>query len=211
MPVLKSVQWGAAPTTYHRVWALEIQLVNGLLVCKGRYLSYADASATSRPESSGTITGVPFTGTLGDPLEAFERACVNTPGNPLYGGTYTTSGSAQSSLEVERALAWGRIKVGRDAHLDGGVSTPYGVFDSDLVSIVNILGAAATLPEGATMAWILKDNTAVTLTRSQVADVGSILAAFRSTVYAQGSSLRDQVEAAETAEAVKAVVWAPPA
>lgn len=211
MPILKQLQLGALTTSLHKVSSVEFHLVNGALSCRGRYLSYRDGDSLVRPESSGTVTAVTLPELNGDPIAAFEIACVATPGCVFYGGVYVAPGSPTATLEMEKTQAWTRVKLARDAHLDAGVTTSVGTFDSDLNTLVNVLGAAATTPDGGSRGWILADHTPVVLTKAQVLELGAALATLRDTSYSRGSTLYAQIQAAQTVEEVRAVVWTPPA
>lgn len=209
MPVIKAVPHGGVITTRHVLQSVEVSVIGGARRWKARYMSYVGDAQT--PTTSGTIQDVPIRAFGDDIIAAFEQACVETPASALYGGIHVPHGAAGDLVEIERAAAWAKVKVARDAYLDAGVATPYGVFDSDLVSIVNILGAAAATPEGATVQWILKDSSTAVLTKAQIVEVGALLAASRSAAYTCGAGLRAQIDAAMTAEDARAIVWTPPA
>lgn len=208
MPIIKALPGTSGPANVHVITSVEIFSTPGGLRWVGKYRSSESGGAT--PTAFGTLTDVPFAQTAGNPVEAFEAAAVAQVGSLFHGGEVVPAG--QGALWMEQQIAWARVKRSRDAYLDSGVQTPYGMFDSDLVSIVNVLGATAALPEGATTPWILKDSSTVTLTRSQVSEVGALLAAFRSAGYTHGSALRAQIDSEQqTVEAVRAIAWTPPA
>lgn len=211
MPIVKQTLQGGKDLHYHVVTSVEFLRKPGGLHWRGSYRSYDSFAGTRPPVASGTITGVPVSDFSVDPIEAFERACIAHPDNVFFGGEYVAPGDTPGGLEVERRLAWARVKTARDVHLDGGVDTPYGRFDSDLVSIVNILGAKESMLENSSMPWIRKDYSQVSLTKVQIGEIGNALAAFRAQGYGWGSALHSQIDAASTAEAVRAIVWTPPA
>lgn len=211
MPIVKPAGQGSKAAVYHAVTSVEFSRRSGTLAWRGSYRSFKDVGGTTPAVSMGTIEGVPVSDFSVDPLEAFERACIAAPDNVFFGGEYVAPGDTPGGLEVERRLAWARVKTARDVHLDGGVDTPYGRFDSDLVSIVNILGAKESMLENSSMPWIRKDYSQVSLTKVQIGEIGNALAAFRAQGYGWGSALHSQIDAASTAEAVRAIVWTPPA
>lgn len=211
MPILKLIEPARSqPAAYHTFTSVEFVRKPGGLHWRGFYRSFSGSGGAGPALATGTIEGVPLTDFSVDPIEAFERACIAHPDNVFFGGEYVAPGDTLGGLEVERRLAWARVKAARDAYLDSGVDTPYGRFDSDLVSIVNILGAKDSMPENSSMPWIRKDYSQVSLTKVQIGEIGNALAAFRAQGYGWGSALHSQIDAASTVEAVRAIVWTPP-
>lgn len=216
MPIIKAITVGPSRVyTYHSVERVEFCRVDGQVLWSGHYRSFTDGEEARTPGMRAPgydiATSVPLVPLGTDPIAAFEAAAVLSPQSEFFGGQVVSSAEVYTPVEWARKRQWEAVKIGRDAYLLGGISTPYGTFDTDLTSIVNILGAAAALPEGASTQWILKDNTTATLTRAQVGEVGALLAAFRAAAYAHGADLRALIDGAATTEAVSAVVWTPPA
>lgn len=210
MPILKSITQGGKEALYHTVSYVEYYHKAEGLAWRGKFQSFSSAGPVEPPLHTGVELGIPVSAPSLDPIRAFEEACVADPSSTFYGGEYTPPGT-NTSLALEKVVAWARVKSGRDAYLDGGVDTPYGRFDSDLVSIVNILGARESMPENASMLWIRKDYSQVSLTKVQIGEIGNALAAFRAQGYGWGSALHSQIDAAQTVEDVRAISWTPPA
>lgn len=211
MPVIKSTPGGPEGANFHVVHCVEFFRLDGALCWRGKHMSYNSANTSTTPTAVGTLVGVPVTDFSVDPIEAFEKACIAHPGNVFSGGEYVPPGQEFAPLGLEKSLAWARVKLGRDAYLDAGVTTSVGVFDSDLNTLVNVLGAAATMLDGDSRGWILADHTPVVLTKAQVLELGAALAALRDSTYEQGSALYAQIQAAQTPEEARSVSWAPPA
>ena len=210
MPIIKSIIQGGKEALYHTVSYVEYYHKAEGLAWRGKFQSFSSAGPVEPPLHTGVELGIPVSAPSLDPIRAFEEACVADPSSTFYGGEYTPPGT-NTSLALEKVVAWARVKTARDVHLDGGVDTPYGRFDSDLVSIVNILGAKESMLENSSMPWIRKDYSQVSLSKVQIGEIGNALAAFRAQGYGWGSALHSQIDAASTVEAVRAISWTPPA
>lgn len=216
MPLIKSTTTPqGVPVSFHIVDYVEIFRLGDRLGWRGRYRSYANAEAYrvqgGPPLATGTFVGVPYQ-QADDPVAAFEEAVSAFSGSEMYGATVVAALEQASPLEVLKMDQWEQVKFSRDAYLASGVTTPYGVFDSDLTSIVNMIGAAtmaATAGDDWSDQWILKDRTVVTLSRAQLVEVGALLADFRGRTYRRGDELYRAIQEAETVEQVRAVTWSP--
>jgi len=216
MPIVKAINAGPDKVlTYHTVERVEFCRVNGELLWSGHYRSFTDGEEARQPggraRGHDIAAGVPLVSLGTDPIAAFEAASVLHPKSEFFGGQVVPHATVYAPAEWARKVQWEAVKIGRDAHLDAGVTTTVGRFDSDLNTLVNVLGAAATMLDGDTRGWILADHSPVVLSKAQVLELGAALATLRDTSYAQGSTLYAQIQAAQTAEAVRAVVWTPPA
>lgn len=210
MPIIKSLPGASGPANVHVVTSVEIFATPLGLRWVGKYRS--SESGGSAPTAFGTIAGVPVTAITEDPVAAFEQACIAHADNVFSGGEYAAPGAASPvGLDVERTLAWGRVKASRDAYLNSGVDTPVGRFDSDLNTLVNLLGALDDMPEDASQGWILADHTPVTMSKVQLRALGAALKHLRDSGYARGSALYAQIQAAEDVESLRSIVWTPPA
>lgn len=205
MPIIKQTQTG----DFHVIRAVEFVKFGASLAWRAKYQSFKLPDAL-RPTGSGELLDVPVALDISDPISAFESACVNQPGGVLHGGDVVDSPSAETVIGLERSAAWSRVRTARDTHLAAGCATPHGHFDTDLTSIVNLLGATASMQEGESMPWILQDHSVVVLTKSQLLAAGRQLAEFRAQVYAHGSAIYQQIQAAESVEAVRAIRWTAP-
>lgn len=212
MPILKNIIFPgyAKNMIYHTVSSVEIIRAQGNYFWRGTYRSYEDADLTKAPLRIGVITNIPFISGSDDPVGDFEEAMTNDPNSEFYGGLLLAAESLANSQQVERNLAWNRVKRGRDAFLNSGVATVHGTFDSDLNSVVNVMGAVSTMEDLETVQWILTDYTVVTLTKEQITVVGKAIADFRTAAYGQGSVLYAQIQAEENLAALRAIDWIPP-
>lgn len=194
---------------YHVVSSVEFVKFSDVLSWRGIYRTYK-LPDLSRCREEVAVVNVPIRADFSDPLTSFERACVECETCALYGGAIAASPDDAPLLVFERQAAWERVKAERDSYLASGIQTPYGEFDSDLTSILNIVGAAAIatqVGEAWSDQWILKDRSTVTLTRDQLLEVGALLAAFRSQTYRRGDELYRAIQLADTPEAVRAINW----
>jgi len=110
------------------------------------------------------------------------------------------------SLEAAGTALWERVKVRRDAIIDGGASTPSGAVDSDELSRSNISGAAlaALIAKGAgapfSVTWTLLNNNPVTLNADAMIAVGLAVMSHVNACHDKARSLRTAIEgAADTA------------
>lgn len=113
-------------------------------------------------------------------------------------------------LEQSKADKWVEVKAARDSAEHGGFTWDSSVFDSDPDSQSKIIGAtqlASMNPAGFLMDWTLKDNTVRTLNGAQMISVGQALAVHVNAQHVLGRTLRQQIEAATTAEEVAAIHW----
>lgn len=216
MPIIKAITVGPSRVhTYHSVERVEFCRVDGQVLWSGHYRSFTDGEEARTPGVRAPgyeiATSVPLVPLGTDPVAAFEAAAVLSPQSEFFGGQVVPHATVYTPAEWARKGQWEAVKIGRDAHLDAGVTTTVGRFDSDLNTLVNVLGAAATMLDGDTRGWILADHSPVVLSKAQVLELGAALVTLRDTSYAQGATLYAQIQAAQTAEAVRAVVWTPPA
>jgi len=205
MPILKETPNG----DYHVVTSVEFLKLGESLAWRAAYRSYRLPDTVKGTVSDGMVN-IPLPETIVDPVAQFEQICVAVETCPLFGGEYVSAQAGATALQFERGVAWARARHARDTHLAAGCATPHGHFDTDLTSIVNLLGATASMQEGDSMTWILQDHSVVVLTKSQLLAAGRQLAEFRAQVYAHGSAIYQQIQAAESVEAVRAIRWTSP-
>lgn len=119
------------------------------------------------------------------------------------------------SLDEIKADRWTAIKAARDAAEAAGFDTPFGRFDSDPASQGKIIGAvtAAQLALGVgapwQIDWTLQDNTVVRLDAPAMIAVGQALMVHVDAVHERGRTLREAIDAAQTAAEVETVSWPP--
>lgn len=218
MPIIKTATDGVSPS-YFEVTSVEFIRLGDGYTWRANYNAWPDADQRktpgAKPQYAATDHDVPLPqglNPLSDLFGAYESAAVSSTGSHFYGGQVVAKVEEYTPVEWARITQWERIKVQRDAALSGGVDTPYGRFDTDLTSIVNVIGAAsiaAQAPETWSDQWILADRTVVTLNKAQLMEVGAILADFRSRMYRRGDELYNALQSAPTVEAVRAINWSP--
>lgn len=115
------------------------------------------------------------------------------------------------TLDQAKNLAWESIKATRQNLLSGTFTHGGNVYDVDPV---NIAGAAVDAREALTagetswsQAWVLSNNTVVTLTAEQMIALGRAAKAVVSNLWATSQYLRGQIEAATTVAEVEAISW----
>jgi hypothetical protein len=108
-----------------------------------------------------------------------------------------------------KAAQWGLIKQARSQAEYAGFTWDGSTFDSDAISQNRITGAVTLAQMSSTFSidWVLADNTVRTLNQSDMLAVGAALGAHVAAIFAKGVLLREQIEAATTAEEVAGVVW----
>ena len=104
---------------------------------------------------------------------------------------------------------WDTIKRARSAAEYAGFTWDGSTFDSDAISQNRITGAVtlATLNSAFSIGWTLADNTARTLTATDMMAVGGALGTHVATQFAIGQALRAEIEAATDRAGVEDVVW----
>ena len=218
MPIIKTTTDSVSPS-YFEVTSVEFIRLGDGYTWRANYNAWPDADQRktpgAKPQYAATDHDVPLPqglNPLSDLFGAYESAAVSSTGSHFYGGQVVAKVEEHTPVEWARITQWERIKVQRDAYRAGGIDTPYGRFDSDLESIVNMIGAAtiaAQQSETWTDQWILKDRTVVTLNRAQLLEVGALAAAFRGTNYRRGDELYTALQAAQTVAEVRAITWSP--
>ena len=114
-------------------------------------------------------------------------------------------GLASAPVAVLRTSVWDQVKARRDALIDAGAPTTFGTMDADLVSRVNISGAATAalaatvLSQPFSVDWTTTANTAVTLTAAQMIQMGMEVMAYVSGCHDRARTLRLGIEAATDA------------
>lgn len=133
---------------------------------------------------------------------------------PFDGGTVVTDGAL--TLDAAKLRQWALVKDARDAAQFGGFTWDGSTFDSDAMSQQRIMGAvqlammAAAAAQDYSVDWTLADNSTRTLAGANVLAVGEALGALVKGAFDRGVTLREQINAATTVEAVQAVAWTTP-
>ena len=202
----------------HVIDTVDFVLNNGVPVWRGYYRSFKNLDDYLSPDQvhsdSGRISGIGVTELGTNPIAAFELAATLSNRSPFYGGTLMSQEETLlNALEVYKIQQWETIKYSRDNALIQGVDTPYGKFNTDVTSLVNMLGAVSVgETQGPTWStsWIKFDNTPTTLTVPQLRHIGALVANWRGACYTQGGVLRAILESANTKETIRSVVWTDP-
>lgn len=107
-------------------------------------------------------------------------------------------------MDPIRAALWEKTKVQRDAVIDGGAPTAFGVVDSDLMSRTNIAGAAtaALIAKGAgqpfAVTWTMADNSEADLDADDIIAMGLAVVSHVNAAHVRARALRQEIEEAGT-------------
>lgn len=128
-----------------------------------------------------------------------------------YNGRWYLLGYApERPLEELKEAKRAEINQARDASEQGGFEYMGKVFDSDPISCQRISMAAqamALAPEGTTITWTTQDNTTIELNKTQLAGMVVALAEWSNTCHQKATTLKAQIDAAETAEELENITW----
>lgn len=119
----------------------------------------------------------------------------------------------EPTLEELKASKWAVIKNIRDRLEQSGVPYMGKTLDSDTVSVqriaIAVQAAQAAIAANLlfTLAWTMQDNTAVEMDAAQVVGMSVALAQYSDDLHQIARALREQIEAAKTAEELEAIKW----
>lgn len=128
---------------------------------------------------------------------------------PVEGG-YRIAGIPEPTLDEVKAQKWEKIKQERDKTEQSGCPYMGGMLDSDSLSVQRIntaVQAAQVIGESFEVDWTMQDNTVIHMTYADVLGMPAALAVFSNELHMKARALREQINAAETAEDVAVVVW----
>lgn len=118
------------------------------------------------------------------------------------------------NLTLAKEQKWAAMKLARAAEKDSVLVTPHGTFDADeagrnnIAQTVQLLGTLTQLAQApATIEFTRSDNTTATLTPAQMTEIGVLLGAKVQAAYNKGRTVRQQIDAAQTQQAVDAIGW----
>lgn len=120
---------------------------------------------------------------------------------------------AVKSFEELKELKWSEIKFERDRLEQSGAPYLGKTLDSDTVSVqriaIAVQAAQAAIAEDQlfTLSWTMQDNTAVEMDAAQVVGMSVALAQYSDGLHQTARALREQIEAAETAEEINVIKW----
>lgn len=126
------------------------------------------------------------------------------------GAWYLSGYAPERPLEELKEAKRAEINQARDASEQGGFEYMGKVFDSDPISCQRISMAAqamALAPEGTTITWTTQDNTTIELNKTQLAGMVVALAEWSNTCHQKATTLKAQIDAAETAEELENITW----
>ncbi len=212
MPIAKPVQAENGITiNYHRPVHLAVDLVTNVAQVTVNSHATEQAALDGLPVAWQSRIVVPATLLAGDQptlLAEVEAALVSLEGSPFFGGQLVVD--ASGSLEVAKARAWIAVKAKRAALEEGNFTYEGGSYQADKVRIngaVQLAALAKTSGGVFSETWTLTDNTTRQLDADQLIGLGLALGQFVSGLYAIGRALREQINQAETIEAVNAIGW----
>lgn len=128
----------------------------------------------------------------------------------LGGGKYKIVELPKPSLDELKLAKRAEINRARDAAEQGGFEYLGKTFDSDQISAQRISMAAqamALAPEGTTITWTCQDNSTIDLTAQELVGLVVALAEWSNTCHQKATTLKAQIDAAETAEELENITW----
>lgn len=177
-------------------------LVNEYGQYKGTITGSAAEVIAQTPEGH-TTTMLPPPRTT-DYWSGTDWVAIGTAPSAYHKYSYETKQWVDSrSLEQIKQSKWDQIKYQRNLAEFGGFKYLDMPFDSDQISQVRMIAAAAL---GQPITWTLADDTAVELTAEEVQGLGEALANHVTTTHARGRLARQLIEQATNADEVEAVV-----
>lgn len=167
--------------------------------------------------ATGEFTGATFTG-RDSHLEAnTPPGCMAMEGAfsredsvvDLQTGQVVDVQQVQPSIEDVRASKVAELRAAREAAILSGFEWDGSRFDSDMTSQARILGlfVSSQTAEYQPQAWRLEDNSWRTLDAQDAQQVWLSLRSHIAGAFASFASLEAQVQSAETAEDIGAIVW----
>jgi hypothetical protein len=174
----------------------------------------APDGAVDRITAAPDATVVP----QGHTVVALAEPLSGWPAGPAEGALQCSPDGTLSWVDVRtlaqaQAQAWERIKLARAAHIDAGIVTPYGAFQTapperqNIAEGVLLARTLTDLGQPVSIAWTLADNTVVTLDATAMVNVGLLLGSLVQQAHATARTLRAAVDAATTIEEADAVQW----
>ncbi|PNU05484.1 DUF4376 domain-containing protein [Novosphingobium guangzhouense] len=129
---------------------------------------------------------------------------LTAPGAPMAGGSIVPD--TVETLSCAQARKWAEVKIERDRRRYGTFTAAFGTIQIDEASLSALRNARLLImAEGSTIPWTLADNTAATITLD---DANAALLAsiqYQTDVHILSQAIRDEIDAAETVEAVQAL------
>jgi hypothetical protein len=214
MPIIKaaSTPHGAA-VGYHIARRVEGDLSSAELVVSVHSWpteeDYLQAGATAGPTFQFFVP-LPVSVLAGpDVMASVEAALCGLPvdgHNPCKGGARVPLPSAPDHA---RARQWAMIKQARAILSAEPITVSGRTFDADEGSVRNVMGAlqGMSITGGQSIEWTLADNSRATLSLADLQALGASLMGRLNDLHATARGLREQLDAAQTVEEIRAVVW----
>lgn len=210
MPIIKPTKAAnGVPVAYHKVVKLEVDFRSDTSVVFVQ--SHADEAAAIEGLPVAWGWNIPIQPSVlsqgDDVLSAIESALTGV-GVPFEGGTQVAD--QMNTLQGARDRAWAAVKAARAAAELGSFMYDGASYQADKVRINGAYQLAKEAKaSGAAFSdtWTLTDNTTRTLDADQVIALGVALWEHASTLHAISRTLREQINQAETIEAVEAIRW----
>lgn len=198
-----------APVQFHKLRRAEIDFADGTIAATVHsWVNEQVYASGANPTWAWTVV-LPLS--LAQTIDQLEAAVVAAPNSPFAGGS--VGPDLVTDLDTAKARRWAQLRAERNDREYGGFTWDGSAFDSDARSQSRIQGAAqlATLAamasETFSIDWTLADNTVRTLSGSDMLAVGTAMGTHIAAMHATARTLREQLEAAQTIEAVEAVTW----
>lgn len=134
-------------------------------------------------------------------------------GKHLWGGSGWILDPEYSELAEAKVIRWEFVKTARTRHIDSGLTTPYGDFQTapperqNITDAVLLAQTLASQSQPVSIDWTLADNSVVTLGLTEIVTVGLLLGQKVQEAHAHARTLRAAIDAATTVEEVEAVSW----
>jgi len=173
------------------------------------------AGAWSMADSTtGRFVGIQFAGDDADLKANTPEGCTAVPGRIDHTRYRLNSSGEVEPLPLDlaelKAQMWERTKAEREMRLAGTFVSGGRVFEVDRD---NIPGAALDAlraqlaSEAWTQAWVLADNSVVTLDGAQMIAAARAMKDHIAALWATSQTLRAQIEAATSADELAAIAW----
>lgn len=201
-----------APVQFHKLRRAEIDFADGTIAATVHsWVNEQVYASGANPTWAWTVV-LPLS--LAQTIDQLEAAVIAAPNSPFAGGS--VGPDLVTDLDTAKARRWAQLRAERNSRELGTFHWSGLEFDADADAQRRLSAAgrraAAALESDApswvsVLDWTLADNTTVMLTAQNVLEVWAALDEHVARVHATARTLREQIEAAQTIEAVEAVTW----
>lgn len=164
----------------------------------------SSAALEGSPQVFPHLVSIPL-GDLNGSIKAQVYAWLILPGHYLEGGTVVSEQIALGRFKYHRTV---EISTMRDVKIHEGCRTPFGIVDSDEISIRNVLGScqiASILTSQSipfSMNWRLQNNELISVSAADIIQIGLAVMKHVSGCYEVSWALKAAVLAATTRDAI---------